>query len=268
MRVWCSGNTSPFQGEDRRFKSGHPLKNMKFSIVVPCYNEEKNISSLLESIKELDYPQNDFEVIIVDNNCTDKTVEIATSYEFPRIVKEGKQGLTFARQRGFLSAKGEIILALDADCRLKKDSLKIIEKYFDSNSKIIAVSGPYEYADINFIFRKISLFFQIIFYPLVPKLLQLFFRKPAVLIIGGNTAIRKNILEEMGGYDTSVKFWGEDALMAFKLAKYGKVIFSPKLKVSTSGRRFKKEGYLKTIIRYFLNYFWLYFFNKPFVREK
>lgn len=240
---------------------------MKFSIVVPCYNEEKNISSLLESIKQLDYPRDNFEVIIVDNNCTDKTVEIASKYQFSKIVKEEKQGLTFARQRGFLSSTGEIILSVDADCRLSKNSLKNMEQYFN-NPEIIAVSGPYDYEDMNVFLRKNFLFFQTIFYPIVPKILQFFFRKPAALIIGGNVAIRRKALEKIGGYDTSVKFWGEDILVALKLAKLGKIIFSPKLTILTSGRRFKNDGYFKTIIRYFLNYFWIYFFNKPFVKEK
>jgi glycosyltransferase involved in cell wall biosynthesis len=239
---------------------------MKFSIVIPCYNEEHNLPFLLSSIKKLNYPKEEFEVIVVDNNCTDRTVEIAKSFNVDKIVREKNQGLTWARQRGFLVSDGQIIYDVDADCELTPEALKIIEKSL-ADPKVVAVSGPYDYHDLNKFFRILSLIFQNIIYPIVPKIINLFFRKKAALIIGGNTAIKREALYKIKGFDTSVKFWGEDALLAFRLANVGKVIFSKKLKVYTSGRRFKNDGYLKTTIRYFLNYFWLYFFNKPFVKE-
>lgn len=240
---------------------------MKFSLTIPCYNEEKTLPALLESINKLDYPRNDFEIIIIDNNCTDRTVEIAKKFGVDKIVKEENQGLTWARQRGFLSAEGEIICCIDADCQLPKNWLKNASKFFN-NSKVVAISGPYDYFDANIFFRSLSLFFQSTFYPLVPKIINLFFKKPAALIIGGNTLIRKSVLEKIGGFDTSIKFWGEDSLTAFRLAKMGKVIFTPKIKLFSSSRRFKRDGYLKTGVYYFLSYFYLYFKNKSFVKEK
>jgi len=240
---------------------------MKFSLAIPCYNEEKNLPLLLESINKLNYPRNDLEIIIIDNNCIDRTVEIAKNFGVDKIVKEEKQGLTYARQRGFLSAEGEIVCCIDADCQLPVNWLKNASLFFE-DSKIIAISGPYDYFDANPIFRNISLFFQSVFYPLVPKFLNLFFKKPAALIIGGNSLIRKSALEKIGGFDTSVKFWGEDTLTAFRLAKIGKVVFSSRMKIFSSSRRFQKDGYFKTSIYYFFNYFCLYFKNKPFVKEK
>jgi glycosyltransferase involved in cell wall biosynthesis len=148
---------------------------MKFSLAIPCYNEEKNLPLLLESIDKLNYPRNDFEIIIIDNNSVDKTVEIAKKFGVDKIVKEEKQGLTYARQRGFLSAEGEIICCIDADCQLPVDWLKNASLFF-KDLKIIAVSGPYDYFDANPIFRNISLFFQSVFYPLVPKTLNLFLK--------------------------------------------------------------------------------------------
>jgi Glycosyltransferases involved in cell wall biogenesis len=88
---------------------------MKFSIVIPCYNEEHNLPFLLSSIKKLNYPKEEFEVIVVDNNCTDRTVEIAKSFNVDKIVQEKNQGLTWARQRGFLVSDGQIIYDVDAD---------------------------------------------------------------------------------------------------------------------------------------------------------
>lgn len=240
---------------------------MKFSIVIPCHNEEKTLPLLLDSINKLNYPRNNFEVIVIDNNCTDGTIEVTKKFQVDKIIKEKKQGLTWARQRGFLTASGEIICCVDADCQLPPDWLLIAQKYLN-NPKIVAVSGPYDYMDIGYFFRKSSLIFQSIFYPIIPKIFYFLFCKPAGLIIGGNCLIKKSALQKIGGFDTSVNFWGEDTLTALRLAKIGQVIFAPSVKVFSSGRRFKKDGYFKTVSRYFLNYLWLYFFNKPFVKEK
>jgi len=240
---------------------------MKFSIVIPCYNEEHNLPFLLSSIKKLNYPKEEFEVIVVDNNCTDRTVEIARSFNVDKIVQEKNQGLTWARQRGFLSAEGEIIAQIDADCELPQEWLKIAEKYL-AQEEVVAVSGPYDYFDFGFFNRKITHIFQMIFYPLIPKILNLIFKKRSAIIIGGNTAIKKISLEKIGGVNTSVNFWGEDTLLALSLASIGKVVFTPKLKIFSSARRFKKEGMIKTSLKYFLTFFSLYFFGRPFVKEE
>lgn len=240
---------------------------MKFSIVIPCYNEEKTLPFLLESLKQLDYPSQEFEVIIVDNNCTDQTVLVAQRWGVNKIVKEERQGLTWARQKGFLAASGEIIACLDADCRVPSDWLKKAEKYLQKPN-VVAASGPYDYFDASVFFRRTSFLFQSIFYPIIPPFLHFIFRKPAAIIIGGNCFIKKSILEKIGGFDTSVKFWGEDVMTALRLAKEGRVIFSSQLKVLSSHRRFQKEGSIKTSLRYFLNYLSIYFYNKPYVREK
>ncbi len=242
-------------------------KFMKFSLVIPCYNEEKALPFLLESLKQLDYPSEEFEIIIVDNNCTDQTVSVAQKWGVNKIVKEEHQGLTWARQRGFLAAKGDIVACLDADCRVPADWLKKAEKYLQKTN-VVAVSGPYDYFDASYFFRQLSLLFQSVFYPIIPKILHFIFRKPAAIIIGGNCFIKKTVLEKIGGFDTSIKFWGEDVITAMRLTKEGKVIFSPQLKIYSSSRRFKKEGSFKTSLRYFLNYLSIYFFNKPYVREK
>lgn len=56
------------------------------------------------------------EVIVVDNNCTDKTTDIARGYKSVKIVKETNQGRGYARSTGFNVAKGDIIARVDADC--------------------------------------------------------------------------------------------------------------------------------------------------------
>ncbi|MGC8776268.1 MAG: glycosyltransferase, partial [Minisyncoccia bacterium] len=67
----------------------------KISVVIPCYNEEKTISKVINSI-----PKEVFEIIVVDNNSNDKTSEIAKKLG-AKVVKENKQGYGYTLLKGF-----------------------------------------------------------------------------------------------------------------------------------------------------------------------
>jgi glycosyltransferase involved in cell wall biosynthesis len=76
----------------------------------------------------------------VDNNCTDNTIEIASKYDFVKVVKEKVQGMTPARNRGFNIAKSDIIAKIDADVRLEEHWLeKVLANY--QNPEVSAVGG-------------------------------------------------------------------------------------------------------------------------------
>ena len=111
---------------------------MKISVVIPAHNEEKHIGKCLESIaNQIEKPS---EVIVVDNNCTDKTAEIAKKFG-ARIIKEKKQGMIFARNAGFNAAKYDIIARTDSDTILPADWTSRIKKAFEDPS-LGALSGP------------------------------------------------------------------------------------------------------------------------------
>lgn len=224
----------------------------KVSIVIPAHNEEKYIAETLAAVCALDYP--DFEVIVVDNASSDKTGEIARQFpaENIRVVREEKKGLLHARERGRVEARGEIIANIDADCRPSKDWLSVAVKHFEKQN-VVAVSGPYDYHDGSKFFRASSILFQKTFYPLMSFALQAV-KKNGVLI-GGNTLIRAEVLNDAGGYDTSIIFYGEDTNTAKKLSKRGKIVFSPKVVMKTSARRFQEEGTLRIAGKYLYHFF-------------
>ena len=96
---------------------------MKITAVIPCYNEEESIGSVIQSMpKEVD------EILIIDNNSTDKSAEIAQKLG-ARVVKQTKKGYGWAHQKGFESATGDIIVTLDADGQYPAHDIPKLVKY-------------------------------------------------------------------------------------------------------------------------------------------
>jgi glycosyltransferase involved in cell wall biosynthesis len=91
---------------------------MKISVIVTTKNEESNIENCLKSIKEQTYPQEKMETIVVDNNSTDKTREIALKYT-EKVYNFGSER-SAQRNFGIKQASGEYILYLDADMILSR----------------------------------------------------------------------------------------------------------------------------------------------------
>lgn len=84
-------------------------KKANISVVIPCYNEEAGIGRVLEKIP--DFIQ---EIIVVDNNSTDRTAEIART-KGATVVHESRQGYGYAYKAGLAAAKGDIIVTMDGD---------------------------------------------------------------------------------------------------------------------------------------------------------
>ncbi len=123
-------------------------KAQAISIVIPVFNEENYIDDCLKLIEHQTILPD--EVIVVDNNSTDKTIEIAKKYPFVRVVSEKKQGVLFARNTGFNAAKYEIIGRIDADTHLSPDWVESVFKAFESKN-FAAVTGSVWYYDMPMI---------------------------------------------------------------------------------------------------------------------
>jgi len=115
-------------------------KNIKFpkiSIVMPIYNEEKKIQKCLESIKRQDYPKEKIEIIFVDDDSTDKSLEIAREYDV-KYVRNGAHDYDIGKSLGIKKATGEYITFLDGDNILpNKDWIKKMIQPLIEDSSII-----------------------------------------------------------------------------------------------------------------------------------
>lgn len=222
---------------------------MKISIIIPAYNEEQYLSKTLENVLAQDY--NDFEVIVVDNASTDRTAEIARSFPKVKVFFEGNKGTMWACERGRKEATGEIIVRMDADCLPEKDWLAKGAAHF-SDQKVVAVTGPYDYYDASFFFRYSSLLFQKYIFFFTSSLTQ--FLKRGAVMVGGNSFMRAESIAAAGGFDTKFIFYGDDTDTAKRLTRFGKVVFDRNIVMPTSARRFKREGLIRTQLKYFFNF--------------
>lgn len=98
----------------------------KLSVVIPCYNEEESIQKVIKSI-----PKGVFEIIVVDNNSTDMSAEIAKQ-NGARVIVETTQGYGAALRAGFNSARSELIAALDADFQYPAEELPSMLDFMES----------------------------------------------------------------------------------------------------------------------------------------
>ena len=120
------------------------------SIIICTYNREKYIRPLLESIAKNDYPTTDYEIVLVDNNCTDNTHGVCEQFAAAHkevafcYVIEPEQGLSAARNKGIKEAKGDIIIYVDDDALVDSDYIRIYAEHFAVYPDTMAAGGPIE----------------------------------------------------------------------------------------------------------------------------
>ncbi len=130
VRVWRSL---------QKLKPYKPLSypSIFISIIIPCRNESEHLPLLLNDISQQDYPDDSFEVIIIDDNSTDSTSGILTHLiriKNIKVIKNEGEGKKAAIRTGVNYSKGNIITTTDADCRFKAKWLRTIGCYFIENN--------------------------------------------------------------------------------------------------------------------------------------
>ncbi|MDD5396996.1 MAG: glycosyltransferase family 2 protein [Candidatus Moranbacteria bacterium] len=239
---------------------------MKLSIVIPAYNEEKYLGKCLKAVfAEIEKTTHEVEVIVVDNASTDKTSDVAKTFPKVKLVYEPKKGLSQARHSGYLASNGDIIANVDSDSTIPPGWIEKVFAEFSKNSRLVALSGPYYYPEMP----KLTNFFIHVYYAIgfLGHIINHHFLKVGAMLQGGNFILRRTALEKIGGYDTSIDFYGEDTDIAVRIQKVGLVKFVFGLKMYTSSRRFQGEGIFLTGIRYVINHFWVIIFKKPFTKK-
>ncbi|MEM1689372.1 MAG: glycosyltransferase [Candidatus Hadarchaeales archaeon] len=181
------------------------------SILIPARNEEKVIRGLIESLAEVDYPREKFQVIAVDDASDDKTGEIldelARKYDWLIVIHRSKKdhdlapGKSSVLNDALRFASGEIIFVYDADHQVKKDTIKKIVRHF-KDPKVGMAMGRcvVRNADKNILTKLIYIEF-LSGYKVNQYGRELLHGLAAYG--GSNCAIRRSLLEELGGFNIS-----------------------------------------------------------------
>ncbi len=123
------------------------MKHSKVSVIIPVYNMELYLAETLESVLKSDYPN--FEVIVIDDESTDKSLSIAEHYKNKDtricIFSQPNKGASSARNNAIKKANGRYILPVDADNLISDNYISEAAKVLDENPSVKLVSSEAEY---------------------------------------------------------------------------------------------------------------------------
>lgn len=226
---------------------------MTISVVIPAHNEESYIAGCIESV--LDHATDDLlEIVVVCNACTDRTAEIAARYPRVTVVHEPRRGLGFARQKGLETMRGEIYASIDADSHSNAQWLPRMQEEFSNDPDLLCLSGPYTFYDLpEWQSRIVSLWWSTLA------------QRQKFAVVGGNFAARRSALLRIGGFDTSIAFWSEDANIGRRLHAIGPVKFALDFTNESSARRLQGQGFVTVGAYYALNYLSQAYLKRPFM---
>src|SRR3989344_6185281 len=191
---------------------------MKISFVIPAYNEEKMVGKCLTSVfKELmSTPGVDAEVVVVDNASTDRTREEALKFSNITVVRENLKGLVYARRAGWVATEGELVANIDADTMVPAGWLSTVMSEFAKDKNLVALSGPYLYHDISVFKRALVKVFY--FLGWIIHLVNHHILHAGAMVQGGNFVLKRAAWDSVGGFDTTISFYGEDTDVAKRIA--------------------------------------------------
>ncbi len=117
--------------------------NPLISVIIPVHNGGESLAHCLAAVSASDYSR--YECLVVDDGSTDDSAEVAGRFA-TRVIElaHGPFGPAYARNRGAESARGDILLFIDADVMIRPDTLTKVLKRFDDRPHLAAVFGSYD----------------------------------------------------------------------------------------------------------------------------
>lgn len=217
------------------------------SVIIPAYNEAKALPACLKSLQsQLQAPP--FEIIVVDNNSSDTTGDIARKHGVI-VVDQSVRGVCAARQAGLEIARGEIIVSSDADCTYPANWLHEINQAFASQPDLQLLLGNYRFTDAppwaNILLKWYEWLCLQVFYAF----------NRTMYASAANLAFRRSSFD---AYDTKLTQGGDELYVLQHCKQSGRVHYRFTNPVLTCGRRMQ-QGFIKTFFHdfmrsYLLNY--------------
>ena len=225
---------------------------MTISTIVCAHNEDRYLPTCLYSLRAQTRPPDD--IVVIDNASTDQTGALARAVPGVRVIHEPQKGLVIARETARRAVSSDILAFVDADCRVPLQWVERIEARFTRTPDLVAVTGPYRFYDWDWTGRALIAAYDRLVAPPTHVAVHGILNIGAILY-GGNFAVRREALERIGGFDTTIEFHGEDTNIGRRLTAVGRVAISSDCWVWTSARRYKAMGKGRVFSLYVRN-FW------------
>lgn len=203
-----------------RMRLAAPAVLPTVTIIVPCYNEERGIEETIHSLLALDYPKDKFEVLVVDDGSTDKTLELARALEGPqvRVLTKENGGKHSAMNLGLSTITTDLVGCLDADSVVNTDALMKIVPAF-SDERVGAVTPGIHVREPKSLLQHLQL---------VEYRISIFNRfmlsslGAAFITPGPFSILRTSVVKELGGWRHAHST--EDMEMALRFQEAGHLI--------------------------------------------
>ncbi|NUM31158.1 MAG: glycosyltransferase [Bacteroidetes bacterium] len=202
--------------------------NLKVSLIIPCRNEEQNISTLLKSIDKQNYNFLNLEVIIINDHSVDKTLETIANAKLENFkplilnLNTNEKGKKAAITKGISNSANEIIVCTDSDCVLGENFLKtIISAFADENIKLVC--GPVIFNQSKGIINK---YLKLDLISMITIGAATIKTGTPTMCNGANIAYRKSVFNDVKGFEGNEnKMSGDDEFLLQKVfIKYSKGI--------------------------------------------
>lgn len=205
-----------------RSPSGHQVSQPLISVIIPVRNESDTIARLLDSLAQQDFAFKNFEVIVVNDHSSDKTVGVVNAWaeENPEISlallnqDAEHQGKKAALTGGIGHAKGEMVITTDGDCVVQPGWLSSIAGAFDDDTQLVV--GAVGLRENRSLFSKLQV---VEFASLVGTGAATLGWGVPTMCNGANLAFRKSVFAEVNGYRGSEHIAsGDDEFFLRKVA--------------------------------------------------
>ena len=201
--------------KSEKMGNGKPNVQTEFmgvcSVVIPAYNAEQTIAETVAACLTQDIPNDELEVIVVDDGSTDATARIVRGFPV-RVLRQENAGPAKARNAGWRAARGELICFTDADCIPHPDWISKLMAAYDGEGRIGAVGGSYDIANPG------SFLAECVHQEIVSRHAGM---PRKVRALGAyNLSVRRSILKEIGGFSEAYRFAsGEDNDLCYEIIK-------------------------------------------------
>jgi glycosyltransferase involved in cell wall biosynthesis len=232
---------------------------VKYSVIIPTLNEEKLLPDLLKQLTETELNKLfQLEIIVSDGGSIDDTVKISLDYADVITVHTGDKIQTIAegRNKGAGFASGEILIFFNGDVRIENpvNFFRFIEENFNKHH-YLAITGYIS------IYPEQAIILDTLFHFCYNHYFQLLNNIGVGMGRGECHIIRKNVFDKLGGYNEKFAA-GEDFDLYRRIRSEGDILFTNKIRIYESPRRFRKRGYFTVTWMWIKNGISVWFKNK------